>query len=119
MVTPVFTILDYAKAIEFYINWLGFRIDWQEEHDKKPVYVQVSRGEIILHLNALADDVPAGAKARAEIQGILAFHHQLLSKNLRRPTVQPAYWNSRVLEMEVVDPFGNRLVFCEIATLPA
>ncbi|MDO7850450.1 glyoxalase superfamily protein [Hymenobacter convexus] len=120
MVTPVFTISDYAKAIDFYINWLGFRIDWEEVRDKKPVYVQVSRREVILHLNALPDDVPAGAKARAEMQGLLAFHRQLLSKNLPlHPTLQPAYWSDRVLEMEVTDPFGNRIVFCEFATLPA
>ncbi|MBF9141628.1 glyoxalase superfamily protein [Hymenobacter properus] len=120
MVTPVFSISDYAKAIEFYIGWLGFRIDWEEMRNKQPVYVQVSRGEVILHLNALPDDVPPGAKARAEMQGLLAFHRQLLNKNqATRLSLEPAYWNNRVLEMEVVDPFGNRIVFCEFATLPA
>lgn len=120
MVTPVFSIFDYAKAIAFYIDWLGFRIDWEEVRNKRPVYVQVSRGEVILHLNALPDDVPPGAKARAEMQGLLAFHHQLTQKNNAvRPALVPAYWNNQVLEMEVVDPFGNRIVFCEFATLPA
>jgi catechol 2,3-dioxygenase-like lactoylglutathione lyase family enzyme len=120
MVTPVFSIFDYAKAIEFYIGWLGFRIDWEEMLNKQPVYVQVSRGEVVLHLNALPSDVPVGAKARAEMHGLLAFHHQLTRKNHAvRPALVPAYWNSQVLEMEVVDPFGNRIVFCEFATLPA
>jgi catechol 2,3-dioxygenase-like lactoylglutathione lyase family enzyme len=120
MVTPVFSISDYTKAIDFYIGWLGFRIDWEEIRNKQPVYLQVSRGEVILHLNALPDNVPPGAKARAEMHGLLAFHYHLTSKNRSvRPALVPAYWNSQVLEMEVVDPFGNRIVFCEFATLPA
>jgi hypothetical protein len=53
------------------------------------------------------------------MQGLLAFRHQFLSKNHPvRPRLEPAYWNGRVLEMEVVDSFGNRIALCEFATLP-
>ena len=44
-VVPVLRIFDYAKTIEFYVDWLGFTIDW--EHcfgDNSPLYMQVSKG---------------------------------------------------------------------------
>ena len=47
--------------------------------------------------------------------GLLAYHNQLLGKNVSftPPTLLPASWSERVMEMEILDPFGNRIVFCE------
>lgn len=28
-VIPILRIFDYKKAIEFYIDWLGFKINWE------------------------------------------------------------------------------------------
>jgi hypothetical protein len=28
-VVPIFRIFDYKKATEFYVDWLGFKIDWE------------------------------------------------------------------------------------------
>lgn len=119
MVTPVFLISDFPQAQEFYINWLGFRIDWEEQPARNRVYVQISRGDIVLHLSSSPADSSPGATARAEVQGLPALHHQLVSKEPppMRPLLGPAYWNERVLEMEVTDPFGNRIIFCEIGVL--
>ena len=121
MVTPVFHISDYASALDFYVGWLGFNIDWEDHADDAPMYVQVSRGDVVLHLSKYPTDGSPGAKARAEIRGLPAYHHQLLSKESLhlRPVLEPAYWNERVLEMEVIDPFGNRIVFCEPGVLQA
>jgi Glyoxalase superfamily protein len=30
-VIPVLRIFDYKKTIEFYIEWLGFVIDWEQD----------------------------------------------------------------------------------------
>jgi catechol 2,3-dioxygenase-like lactoylglutathione lyase family enzyme len=119
MVTPVFLVSDYPTARAFYIDWLGFRIDWEEQPGQNRVYVQVSWGEIVLHLSSSPADSSAGAVVRLEIQGLHAYHRQLLSKEPlpMRPTMGPAYWNNQVLEMEVTDPFGNRLIFCELGAL--
>lgn len=121
MVTPVFRIFDYAKAIEFYVGWLGFRIDWEDRPARGPEYLQVSRGDVVLHLSGHHGDGAPGAAARAEVRGLPAYHHRLLAKDYPylRPALTPAAWNARVLEMAVLDPFGNRLIFCEPAGLPA
>ena len=119
MITPVFLITDYQAALAFYVDWLGFRIDWEEQPGRNRVYVQVSRGAFALHLSTSPADSSAGSVVRLEIQGLPAYHHQLLGKAVlpMRPVMGPAYWNDRVLEMPVIDPFGNRLIFCELSGL--
>lgn len=121
MVTPVFRITNYEQALDFYVNWLGFRIDWEDLPKGGPVYTQVSRGELVLHLSGHEGDSCLGAKARVEMRGLLVYHSQLLAKNAphRPPSLGAAAWHNRVLEMEVVDPFSNCLVFCELGVLDA
>ena len=67
MVTPVFRIFDYSKAIGFYVGWLGFHLDWEDRPATGPDYLQVSRGDVVLHLSGHPGDSPPGAKARDEI----------------------------------------------------
>lgn len=55
-------IFDYAKAIEFYIDWLGFKIDWEDKPEHRPVYLQVSKDDISLHLTEHHDDCCPGSK---------------------------------------------------------
>jgi catechol 2,3-dioxygenase-like lactoylglutathione lyase family enzyme len=118
MITPVFLITDYPTALAFYVDWLGFRLDWEEQTGRSRVYVQLSRSGFVLHLsNSLADSSP-GATVRVEGYGLPAYHRQLAKAVVPMlPTMGPAYWNDRVLEMSVTDPFGNRIIFCELGAL--
>ncbi|GJN78769.1 hypothetical protein PLIIFM63780_002278 [Purpureocillium lilacinum] len=51
-VTPILRIFDIVKADEFYVGYLGFNIDWEHRFgDNAPLYRQVSRGGLALHLS--------------------------------------------------------------------
>jgi hypothetical protein len=42
--TPILRIFDEAKAREFYVEFLGFKIDWEHRFgENSPLYMQVSR----------------------------------------------------------------------------
>ena len=58
-VIPVLRIFDYAKTREFYIDWLGFTIDWEHRFEPDaPLYLQVSREHItLIFLNITATQV--------------------------------------------------------------
>jgi catechol 2,3-dioxygenase-like lactoylglutathione lyase family enzyme len=48
---PVLRIFDVRKAIDFYIDFLGFNEDWRHRFEGvSPVYMQVSRAGCVLHL---------------------------------------------------------------------
>jgi catechol 2,3-dioxygenase-like lactoylglutathione lyase family enzyme len=49
---PVLRIYDIAKAREFYVDFLGFQIDWEHRFAPDlPLYMQVSRSGVTLHLS--------------------------------------------------------------------
>ena len=72
-VVPIFRIFDYGKAIEFYVDWLGFKVDWEHTfHKDSPIYLQVSRDGIVLHLSEHYGDSTPGSKAFITIGNVRA-----------------------------------------------
>jgi uncharacterized glyoxalase superfamily protein PhnB len=110
--TPILRIFDETKALEFYVDFLGFKIDWQHRFEPDfPLYLQISRGECVLHLSEHHGDSTPGSALRIETDELEAFQQHLLAKEYQfaRPQIQAMPWGSQ--DMTVTDPFGNRLVF--------
>jgi catechol 2,3-dioxygenase-like lactoylglutathione lyase family enzyme len=113
-VIPILRIFDFPKAREFYLDFLGCVIDWEHGDDEGlPRYLQVSRGELRLHLSEHHGDASPGARVFIEAAGLAELHAELSAKNYKhnRPGLEKTPWGS--LELEVIDPFGNRLSFNE------
>jgi catechol 2,3-dioxygenase-like lactoylglutathione lyase family enzyme len=111
---PILRIFDLAKAREFYLEFLGFRLDWEHRFAPDlPVYMQVSRGALVLHLSEHHGDASPGAGVLVRTHGLDELHRELTARDYRhmRPGIEPTPWGARL--MEVVDPFGNRLRFHE------
>jgi uncharacterized glyoxalase superfamily protein PhnB len=112
--TPVLRILDEAKAREFYLDFLGFSVDFEARfHDGAPIYMQVSRNGVPILLSEHHGDGTPGTHVKLEISGLDELHAELIGKRYKymRPHVQKQDWGTR--EMYVIDPFGNRLIFSE------
>ena len=110
---PCFRILDYEKAKEFYTGFLCFNIDWEHRFaDDQPVYMQVSRDGLKLHLSE-NKRFNAGSAIYIETKGIKEFRENLAANNtgLNLPPVSVSPWNTVIMEIE--DPFGNLLRFNE------
>ena len=107
---PILRIFDVAKAKEFYLGYLGFRADWEHRFEGvSPVYMQVSRGNLVLHLSEHYGDCCPGSTVYVPMTGVDDYHRELIAKEYGylRPGVEDSPWGSRC--MEVIDPFGNRL----------
>ncbi|KAF4503805.1 hypothetical protein G6O67_008857 [Ophiocordyceps sinensis] len=93
---PILRIFDLAKADEFYLGYLGFRVDWDHRFDDRaPLYRQISRGGLRLHLSEHHGDGSPGVHVRVMMRGC----HRGPAPGSR--------------EMGVVDPFGNQIKFCQ------
>ena len=113
-VTPVLRMFDVAKADEFYLGFLGFTVDWDHRFgDESPLYRQISRGDLLLHLSEHHGDGSPGARIRVTMQGVKALHEELSAKAYRymRPGLEMTPWNT--IEVTVIDPCGNCICFCE------
>jgi catechol 2,3-dioxygenase-like lactoylglutathione lyase family enzyme len=110
---PIFRIFDVDKAMEFYCGFLGFKVDWEHRFgDNFPLYCQVSREGMLLHLSEHAGDATPGARCFVRVENAAKLQAELAAKNYRymKPGLEKAPWG---LEVGVIDPFNNRLTFCQ------
>ena len=113
-VVPVIRMFDVAKAVEFYCDFLGFKEDWRGEiFPGAPLYMQISRGAVKLHLSEHHGDAAPGGTSVVNMTGIEALHAELIAKNYKynRPGLEETSYGATV--MHAIDPFGNRLRFTQ------
>ena len=111
---PLLRIFDPVRAREFYVDFLGFAVDWEHRFDEgSPVYMQVSRGDLLFHLTGHHGDCCPGSTVFVWMTGIEEFHREITSKGYThmRPGIETTFYGSR--SVEVIDPFGNRIRFNE------
>ncbi|KAA0183049.1 VOC family protein [Cupriavidus cauae] len=111
---PILRIFSVDKAREFYLDFLGFSVDWEHRFEESlPLYMQISRSELLLHLSEHHGDGTPGTAIFLRVDDIEALHRELAAKPYRyaRPGVETMDWGK---EMQVADPFGNSLRFCQL-----
>ena len=105
---------DEAKAREFYLDFLGFTLDWDHRFGPNmPLYMQVSRSGLQLHLSEHHGDASPGSTVFVWMEGIDALHAELIGRRYTysKPGIEEDGPGGRTLQ--VPDPFGNRIRFCE------
>ncbi|MCU0435601.1 MAG: glyoxalase superfamily protein [Bacteroidia bacterium] len=110
---PTFGISDYHAAIDFYIGFLGFKIDWEHRFGQTdPVYMQISKNGLTLHLSE-NKRFPTNVIVFVETRKIAEFHKELQGKGstYKLPDILQTNWQT--LQLEIADPFGNLLRFNE------
>lgn len=111
---PVFRIFDEAKAREFYLGFLGCGVDFEHRFEPSmPLYMQVSRGPLKLHLSEHAGDASPGGTALVYMVGVEALQQELIAKNYKynKPGLQKQDWGT---ECTVIDPFRNQIRFLQV-----
>lgn len=116
-VVPTLRMFDIAKAREFYLDYLGFTVDFEHRfHDGAPLYMGISRDGLVLHLSEHHGDGSPGVHFTIEMTGVDDLHRELHAKNYRymNPGIVKTEWGTR--DLGVIDPVGNRLTFSERIT---
>ena len=113
-VIPVLRIFDYDKAIEFYVDWLGFEIQWEHVFEPgMPRYLEVKKDDIIFHLSEHHGDGTPGTHVFIWCEGVKDFHKQLADKKYKynRPGLEETFYGSWCVTVN--DPFNNKIGFNE------
>ncbi len=110
---PILRIFSVDKAREFYLDFLGFQLDWEHRFGENfPLYAQVSRSGLTLHLSEHHGDATPGSAIFVPIDDIDAWHRELTARDYpyAKPGIEEVDWGR---QLQVRDPFGNRLCFCQ------
>ena len=110
---PILRMFDVAVTKRFYVDYLGCTLDWQDGEGDGPVYMQVSRGELVLHLSSHHDDGTPGSAVLVQTRGVDVLHAELRGRGypFLDPCVEPGPVDGR--ELQLIDPASNRLRFFE------
>lgn len=110
---PILRMFDERKAREFYLDFLGFRVEFEHRFEADlPLYLGISRNGLHLHLSEHHGDACPGAAVFIPTRNIEQLHDELIGKHYgyARPDIVQQGWGK---VLEVCDPFGNRIRFCE------
>ena len=111
---PILRMFDVAKAREFYIDYLGFEVEFEHRfHDAAPLFMGVSRDGLMLYLSEHHGDGSPGTHVVVQMTGVDELKDELAAKRYRymNPSIQDQEWGTR--ELCVVDPSGNQVIFSE------
>ena len=111
---PTLRIRSYEAAKQFYVEGLGFEIDWEWRHEPGfPVFMQLSRGLLRLYLTEHEEDCALPGLAYLYVSDVDAWQLEMLQRGIvveEAPVDQP--WGNR--EMLLRDPDGNGLRVCAV-----
>jgi len=114
-VIPVLRIFSVEKAREFYLDYLGFQVDFEHRFDERaPLFMQISRDGLVLRLSEHYGDGSPGAAVTVHVQGVRELHAELTAKDYGylRPGLEKTFYGA--LQLRLLDPFGNRLMLDEL-----
>lgn len=113
---PILRVYDSDRARQFYIDWLGFTIDFEHRFDPAlPLFTGITHGETSLGLSEHHGDGTPGTVVWIPTRQLGAFRDRLIadSSEQLRPGIDSDAPGGPT--MVVTDPFGNELRFCEPA----
>lgn len=109
---PILRIFDEDKAKEFYLGFLGMQLDWEHRFEADfPIYMQVSKGNLVFHLSEHSGDCTPGSKVFVNVKDLDSLYRELISRPYKynKPAIELAPWGDR--GFTVIDPFSNRVLF--------
>lgn len=114
-VVRIFRIFEYDKAIEFYVEWLRFKLDWENKFDQNsPSYMQISRDGIVFHLSEHHGDCAPWSKMYVSVDDGKMLHKEICSRLYEYYNAGSDQAPRNAPCFEGIDPFSNKLLITEI-----
>ena len=111
-VMPTLRMTSYTRSKAFYVEGLGFQIDWEHRFEQHfPVFMQVSRDGMAFFLTEHRGDCPVGGLLHFYVSDVDAWFAEFQGKSIA-VTEPPNNDLPGVRIMTVLDPDGNKLRFC-------
>jgi catechol 2,3-dioxygenase-like lactoylglutathione lyase family enzyme len=107
---PILRMYDVAATKRFYLDYLGFTLEWEDGAEDGPVFMHVSRGPVALNLSSHHGDGTPGTAVIVPVDDLAALERELHAKEY--PFMNPGIGQRGPgHEMTVIDPASNEIRF--------
>ena len=111
-VVPALRITDYERSKAYYVETLGFTVDWEHRFEPHfPVFMSVVRDGMQIYLTQHSGDCQVGGLVHFVILDVDAWHSEFRERGAsvtEAPNTDLGFRN-----MTITDPDGNQLRFME------
>jgi catechol 2,3-dioxygenase-like lactoylglutathione lyase family enzyme len=84
-VMPTLRMTDYASSKRFYVEGLGFHVDWEHRFEPGfPVFAQVSRDGLAFFLTEHTGDCPVGGLVHLYVPDVDSWFEEFRQRGLYR-----------------------------------
>jgi hypothetical protein len=82
----------------------------QSFEENFPLYFQISKDSIVIHLTEHYGDCILGARIRIRVKELEKFHGRLKEYRYNKPGIEKMEWGT--MEMSLLDPIRQSCYFC-------
>ena len=110
-VVPALRITDYARSKAFYVNGLGFTVEWEHRFEPHfPVFMSIVRDGMQIYLTEHTGDCQVGGLVHFSVSDVDSYYSEFLTRKIA--VQEPPNEDLEGLRcMTVVDPDSNQLRF--------
>lgn len=111
---PVLRMFDVEKTKAFYIDWLGFEIQFEHRfHEGAPNYIGIKRDDIEIHLSEHHGDCTPVSNVFMVCSAVEDLFNDIKSRPYKfyNPSLEKTFYNTN--SFFLTDPSGNKLSFNE------
>jgi catechol 2,3-dioxygenase-like lactoylglutathione lyase family enzyme len=104
---PILPVDDLTTAKRFYVEQLGFDLDWEATEDGKTGLMGVRRGNMLITLDSPMTGHGRNAVVSLRVESADKYYDEWKSRvTVARPP-RNEEWNARTFDLH--DPFGNTI----------
>ncbi|HYG32307.1 MAG TPA: VOC family protein [Methylophilaceae bacterium] len=110
-VIPQLRITNAERSLAFYVDGLGFKVDWQHQFEPGfPLFFQITREGQTIFLTEHTGDCAVGGAVYFRVPDARALHAEFQQRGITA-TNEPEDTPWGTCEFLLTDPDGNRLRF--------
>ncbi len=111
-VVPALRITNYERSKKFYLDQLGFILEWEHRFEPKfPVFMSVTLDGMRLYLTEHSGDCQVGGLVHFVVSDVDALHDTFKKRQV--PITEAPNDDLGFRNMTITDPDGNSLRFME------
>ena len=107
-IVPVFGVGSYEETVSHYVEWLGFKVDWEYREEQLPFVISITSDGFSFMLAEA--ETSNGSWTTIYVSDLEAMSEELNSRRSNSVKIE-IYPPNDIAQIHVMDPWKNLLVF--------